>query len=173
MLGDQVRVITRRFNRDVNSSLVLEFRHGLGSRPNLRNAANSNEAPIDGGTRVEVRLKTNPFEPNGLLYRKDELHKNHVTKLGSVIAAIAPACDVSITVTEDNETQGIVAALDWLEISSSRLLNRILASVDIDEPTSTAKPWEKLTELRDEDGKLYGRARIDAGDYCRRPACSP
>src|SRR3546814_10265002 len=38
MLGDLVRVISRRFDRDTQSARVLEFRHGLGSRPNLRNA---------------------------------------------------------------------------------------------------------------------------------------
>ena len=86
-------------------------------------------------------------------------------QLGPMIAAIAPACEVAITVTQNNETQGNTAAADWLEVSSSKLLNRIKGNVDVDESLPTTHPWERLTELRDEDGKLYGRARIDAGDY--------
>lgn len=163
MLGDQVRVITRRFDRDTQSARVLEFRHGLGSRPNLRNA-DPKEVPIDGGTRIEVKLKTNPFEPDGLLYRKNIFDEKKVVKLSPVIAAIAPACDVTISVTQDDEAQGNTAAGDWLEISSDTLLSRIQGNDDIkddDQSALTTKPWERLTELRDEDGKLYGRARVD------------
>ncbi|MGN7931904.1 HD domain-containing protein [Sphingopyxis sp. 22461] len=166
MLGDHVRVITRRFDRDTQSARVLEFRHGLGSRPNLRNA-DPKEVPIDGGTRIEVKLKINPFEPDGLLYRKNIFDEKKIVKLSPVIAAIAPACDVTISVTQDDEAQGNTAAGDWLEISSSTLLSRIKGNDDIDdddESALTTKPWERLTELRDEDGKLYGRARIDAAN---------
>ncbi|TAN17946.1 MAG: ATPase, partial [Rhizobiaceae bacterium] len=88
MLGDLVRVISRRYDRDTQSAQVLEFRHGLGSRPNLRHA-DSKEVPLDGGTRIEVKLKTNPFEPDGLLYRKPSFSKKQVVKLSRVIAAIA------------------------------------------------------------------------------------
>jgi len=167
MLGDQVRVITRRFDRDTQSAKVLEFRHGLGSRPNLRDA-NPEEAPIDGGTRVEVKLKTNPFEPEGLLYRKTIFDEKQVVRLNSVIAAIAPACDVAITVQQVDEPSGSTAAGDWLEISSGSLLGRITGkediAVDSDTPLTSAKSWEELTELRDEEGKLYGRARIDVAN---------
>eukprot|EP01013_Petalomonas_cantuscygni_P030171 TRINITY_DN56103_c0_g1_i1.p1 TRINITY_DN56103_c0_g1~~TRINITY_DN56103_c0_g1_i1.p1 ORF type:complete len:852 (+),score=69.39 TRINITY_DN56103_c0_g1_i1:143-2557(+) len=168
MLGDQVRVITRRFDRDTQSARVLEFLHGLGSRPNLRNAEAS-EVPIDGGTRVEVRLKINPFEPDGLLYREDLFDQKKLVKLGAVIAAIAPACDVTISVSQDDEAQSKTNAGDWLEINSTALLDRIKGD-DVDDfddqsPAPTTKPWEQLTELRDEDGKLYGRARIDVANY--------
>ncbi len=166
MLGDLVRVISRRYDRDTHSAGVLEFRHGLGSRPNLRNA-DPNEVPMDGGTRVEVKLKTNPFEPDGLLYRKNPFSKGQVAKLSRVIAAIAPACDVAITVTQNDEPLGNTSAGDWLEINSATLLKRITGGDDTDdndEPSSLVKPWEDLVELRDEDGRLYGRARIDAAN---------
>jgi hypothetical protein len=122
---------------------------------------------MDGGTRVEVKLKTNPFEPDGLLYRKSRFSKSQVAKLSRVIAAIAPACDVAITVTQNDEPLGNTAAGDWLQINSATLLNRIkggddAAADDDDKPPSPVKPWEDLVELRDEDGKLYGRARIDS-----------
>lgn len=162
MLGDEVRVVTRRFDRDIQSARVLEFRHGIGSRPNLRNAA-VNEVPIDGGTRVEVKLKTNPFEPDGILYRKDIFEKKRSAKLSQMIAAIAPACDVAITVTQDGGGEGYTAAGDWIEIDSAKLLARIEGNDEGSAPKM--KRWEQLTELRDEDGKLYGRARIEAAEY--------
>jgi hypothetical protein len=167
MLGEHIRVITRRYDRDTRSARVLEFRHGLGSRPNLRNA-DPKEAPIDGGTRVEIKLKTNPFEPGGLLYRKSFWNKEEVAKLGPMIAAIAPACEVAITVCQDDEPERSTAAADWLSISATGLLNRITGNADTDEPVSTNKLWEQLTELRDEEGKLYGRARIDVSDHWSR-----
>ncbi len=164
MLGDHVRVITRRFDRDAQSARVLEFRHGIASRPNLRNA-DPKEVPIDGGTRVEVKLRTNPFDPDGILSRKGTYERIKEVKLRWMIASIAPACDVAISVTQDGETEGHIAAGDWLEISSATLLNRIEGNVVHDDrPASTTKPWERLAELRDEDGKLYGRARIDAAN---------
>lgn len=171
MLGDLVRVISRRFDRDTQSARVLEFRHGLGSRPNLRNA-DPKEVPLDGGTRIEVKLGINPFEPDGLLYRKNPFSKSQVVKLSRVIAAIAPACDVMITVNQDDEPSGETAAADWLDVKSSTLLNRIMGGgdgdEDDDEPSTPANAWDELRELRDEDGKLYGRARLDAGNHWRK-----
>lgn len=158
MLGDQVRVITRRYDRDAISARVLEFRHGIGSRPNLRNA-DLEDVPLDGGTRVEVRLKTNPDEPGGLLHR-DQPFKPEILKLNELIAAIAPACDVAITVVEDGEVVGATGAGDWLEIETPALLRRIMGASQ--RAGGTKRPSEELSELRDEDGRIYGRARIDA-----------
>lgn len=162
MLGDQVRVITRRFDRDMQSSRVLEFFHGLGSRPNMRNA-DPKEVPIDGGTRVEVKLRNDPFGPNGLLYRESLFGRKKLVRLSTMIAAIAPACDATIIVTQDGEAQGFTAAGDWLSVSSSMLLKRIKGDDNISdygEFTPTEKSWQQLIELRAEDGKLYGRACI-------------
>ncbi|EGL62691.1 ATPase domain-containing protein [Agrobacterium sp. ATCC 31749] len=154
MLGDHVRVVTRRYDRDARSARVLEFRHGLGSRPNMRDA-DPKEVPLDGGTRVEVRLRNDPREPEGLLYRK-MYYRESALKLSDMVASIAPACDVTISVSEDEETIGTTAANDWLEVDSSILLRRITG-----ENAAAKQEWEKLVELRDEEGRIYGRARID------------
>lgn len=159
MLGDQVRVITRRYDRDTRSAKVLEFRNGLGSRPTLRDA-DSKEVPLDGGTRVEVRLRPNPTEPEGLLHRKG-FRVNSVAKLDDVIASIAPACDVTIKVFQDDQMIGSLDASDWLDIDTAALLHRIVGKSSL---PNEARPWAQLTELRDEDGRLYGRARIDAAN---------
>lgn len=160
MLGDHVRVITRRYDRDIQSARVLEFRHGLGSRPNLR-YADPSEVPIDGGTRVEVLLRTNPSEPGGLLYQDEMFSKTKVLKLHEMIAGVAPACDVDISVTQDGKLLGSTRAGDWLEVPSGVLVNRITGKSALPKKTQA---WENLAELRDDDGRIYGRARIDAAN---------
>jgi len=59
MIGDVVRVISRRFDYSEQDARVLEFRGGTASRPIL-SPVERGFAPIDGGTRVEIRLKTPP-----------------------------------------------------------------------------------------------------------------
>ncbi|WP_158918716.1 ATP-binding protein [Caulobacter sp. S45] len=160
MLGDQVRVITRRYDRDMRSAKVLEFRNGVASRPNLRDAS-PKEVPLDGGTRVEVRLKLTPTEPDGLLHRKTPFEES-VAKLEDMIASLAPACDVTVKVLEETQTKGSTEAGDWIEISSAALMRRIDGG---GKPASAKmRPWEELAELRDEEGRIYGRARIDVGN---------
>jgi hypothetical protein len=157
MLGDHVRVITRRFDRDARSAKVLEFCNGLSSRPNLRDA-NLKEVPLDGGTRVEVKLRKNPSEPEGLLYLRD-FFEVRVRKLEVMVAAIAPASDVAIKIIHDGNIAGEVSPGDWLEIESSALLSRILQQKN---RASEKQSSLMLAELRDEDGRIYGRARIEA-----------
>lgn len=159
MLGDHIRVITRRFDREVQSAKMLEFRHGLASRPNLREVGLS-EVPLDGGTRVEVKLRTNPLELDGLLFTRNFLDSQTI-KLNVLIAQIAPATDVAIKVVQDGLTIGSTGAGDWLEIKSSTLLNRLSGGSS----GVKGKPCRELVELRDEDGKIYGRARIEPNTY--------
>ncbi len=167
MLGDHVRVITRRYDREVRSAKILEFRSGLGSRPNLREAA-PNEVPVDGGTRVEVKLRISPSESDGLLHRAGFPHS--VTKLDVIVAEIAPATDVTISVVQDGQAIGSTNASDWLEISGATLLNRISGGTSREK----AKSKLNLAELRDEDGRIFGRARIDPnGDFWDTPSGLP
>ena len=141
VLGDHVRVITRRYDRDVRSARVLEFLHGLGSRPNLREAA-IDEAPLDGGARIEVKLRINPTEPDELLYCKSH-PKTGIDKLDRVVAAIAPAADVAIKVVHDAKRLGSTDAADWLEIDGAALLGRSREKI----PPGKGKPWLELAEL--------------------------
>lgn len=158
MLGDFVRVATRRFDRDLRSAKLLEFRSGLGSRPNLREAA-PEELPLDGGTRIEVRLRKNPTEPEGLLHQQG-FFESHVRKFEDMIGEIAPASDVTISIIHDGKTVGGVAPGDWLKVESTDLLQRISPWRS---PPSKPRDRLQLAELRDEDGRIYGRARIQAG----------
>ncbi len=155
MLGDHVRVITRRYDRDVQSARVLEFRNGLGSRPNLL-FTSGGEVPLDGGTRVEVKLHINPMEPDGLLHREN-IFQTEVIDLAKFIAEIAPATDVTIKVVQNSQLIGTTIAGDWLEIDNGDLIERISQS----KHSTSAKSWLDLSQIRDEEGKIYGRACIN------------
>src|ERR1700692_237272 len=94
MLGKFVRVITRPYDRGDDQARVLEFRSGLRSRPILY-PASPDELPIDGGTRVEILLNpSSPFEKLAATRH----NKRSEEGLRAVVAALAPAIDVSIYV---------------------------------------------------------------------------
>jgi len=158
MLGDHVRVVSRRFDNNQRSAKVLEFKNGLSSRPNLLDAA-SNEAPIDGGTRVEIKLTTDPYEDKGILSKKRLHSKPAAVHLSELVASIAPATDVAILEVRDGQEIPITDVEDWLTISSSELLNRI----SLDQKTTADSGYlPDLQDMRDENGQIYGRARISA-----------
>lgn len=160
MLGDYVRVTTRRFNRETGSAKVLEFRNGLGSRPHLKDAA-TGDAPIDGGTRIEVKLRDDPVKPKGLLFVSG-FGKGHSQPFDALVAVTAPATDVTITMWQQGALIGTLLARDWLTIDDSTLVQRIGRPTDIFGQPSAAV---ELMELKGEDGRIYGRACIDPGRY--------
>jgi hypothetical protein len=63
MLGDRLRVITKRFDRSYEDALQLDFFDGLSSRPIL-STPNHDDIPVDGGTRVEIKLWSDPRHEN-------------------------------------------------------------------------------------------------------------
>ena len=73
MLGDLVRVSSRRYDAALESTKVLEFRAGLEVRPILRQAGRE-EYIQDGGTRVSVRLKKDPYAAGGVLMKSERWH---------------------------------------------------------------------------------------------------
>ena len=159
ILGDHVRVMSRRFDRSSDSAKMLEFRQGLGSRPNLCDLKGA-DFLLDGGTRIEVKLKYRPNDPGGMLYR---VRGSTVINLDlfDLVASIAPACDVAISVKNENGSVRMTMAGDWLQLSSQELEKRINGGEKILRGMETKT---ELSELRDEEGRIYGRARIDYSD---------
>jgi hypothetical protein len=83
MLGDHVRVITRRPDRAESDALLLEFQDGISSRPVLSTPP-SRVIPTDGGTRVEIRLRWDPRVADGITLGKpvDPAHEASWARLG-------------------------------------------------------------------------------------------
>jgi hypothetical protein len=151
MLGDIVRVISRRCDRGQETARVLEIRGGPAGRPILW-PAKSNEAPLDGGTRVEVCLRDDPRKEHGILWAGRYVDKPFL--LDRVVASVAPSLDVELACTETDAVRVIVAASDWVNIAEPKLLARL---------DPAAKETEKPTTLRpmvDANRTIFGRVGI-------------
>jgi hypothetical protein len=106
-----------------------------------------------------VKLRKSPFEEDGLLFANN-WGKGSKRTLRSLVGMIAPSSDVTISTDEFGDASEPIQAGDWLTISDDRLLNRVFGLSD-QAPNRQASIG--LSELRDEDGRIYGRARIEPG----------
>ena len=160
MLGKVVRVISRRCDRGEDSARLLEFRDGTTSRPILSNSAQG-QAPIDGGTRVEVLLKTDPHGRGGLL--RGDPHRDNVMTLQQLVASVAPNVAVSIEVEEKGVVSTATTPGDWITLGDSAFLSRLdpLGNAD----TSKSSHSAAMRVINGDDGTPLGRAFIKPSDY--------
>jgi hypothetical protein len=167
MLGDRVRVITRRYDQAETAALILDFRAGISSRPILYSAP-LGTAPLDGGTCVEIKLRFDPRVSGGIRLRQNEKEQqSHVLdtrparfrSLGSLVARLAPASGVSIEITETGQRKLIVSANDWQTIPSSELAGRVsYASQQKEKDRTIAESL--MREITSLDGAVFGRAAL-------------
>lgn len=158
MLGPIVRVYSRRYDRGKETGRLLEFRGGTSSRPILSPCIDQS-LPVDGGTRVEVLLKTDPFQAGGLLYSPN----NRAIPMAALVASIAPNLDVGIEVVDQSGTQSVASPGDWLRISDLDLVTRLNPHRS---ETDSSKAERALMQLiEDENGKVFGRAYIAPARY--------
>lgn len=159
MIGSVVRVISRRFDQGEEAARVLEFRDGTASRPILLQAGKGS-APIDGGTRVEVLLKSDPSAKGGLLHsgKYDETFMS----LRQLVASLAPSVSVSIVVDEDGTASPTVSSGDWLSLGDEDLLARLdpLAKAEVRARERKLAHHTAIRTILDEDGKPLARACI-------------
>lgn len=161
MWGQKVRVTTRRLEAAQDSTLVLEFRTGLNSRPILRKASYG-ELVRDGGTRVRIWLASSPYEPHGLLHQRDE--KGHWS-LADLCGWLCPAIDANLFVEEDGDSsQLVVSAGDWKSIAGETLIRRVSGPYVDNLATSIGLGVENLARnlrfIKDQEGNLVGRVCI-------------
>jgi hypothetical protein len=154
MLGDVVRVTTRRYDYGMETARVLEISGGPAGRPIIW-PADAKEVPVDGGTRVEVLLKEDPSSAKGFL-QKDTL-PDQFYELRHVVAGLAPSLDVCLTGVEQDSPH-IVAAGDWIRISDSELLERL--DMNWDSHKISSRYANLLRPLQDASSQYFGRAAI-------------
>ena len=162
MLGPVVRVYSRRCDKGREAGRLLEFRDGTSARPILSSSF-EDPVPIDGGTRVEILLKDNPYQAGGLLH-VDSYSKRPMS-LDTLVGAVAPNLDVEIVTKTQEGPHRVVRAGDWLTISNVDLLCRLKPALDSAE-TDTAKAARALMQpIEDEAGRVFGRAFISPVRY--------
>nr|WP_156875641.1 ATP-binding protein [Ornithinimicrobium pekingense] len=159
MLGDEVSVISRRYDAASAATQVLHFGGGVATRPILR-SAEGREVRHHGGTSVSVRLRLNPFEDGGLLR-----HQGRQFTLDEACAYMAPAvdCDIDARVG-DEPLRRVINANDWRAIPGSALLRRITERPNYDYVFGrAAAPVEEVAERLDEivvAGEVVARASL-------------
>lgn len=172
MLGKHVKVTTHRqtgSTEDHNTQWVLEFTHGIDSRPSLREPL-STEALLRHGTRVSVRLlnKAKLFQVEttslDIWSRLSNSQKAPLT-LAQVVGALAPALDIDVLTQELNDKKiKTVTAGDWREMEPLSLIDRIApgrvalypqwVSNDLGVASSNLSP------MTDTKGEVQGRCAI-------------
>lgn len=157
MLGSIVRVTSRRPDKGADTVRTLEFRNGLASRPILY-VPDLKLSPIDGGTRIEVRLHTNPQEKGGLLY--DDEYRTSAKKLRHLVPSLAPSLGVRLVVVDGQRRDITVNPEDWKTIAEPAFLARLAAST-IDRKKKSKAKDSRLRLLIGPGGEVYGRAMID------------
>lgn len=172
MLGNQVKVTTRRQNssiEDSNAHWVLEFAQGVACRPILRKPLPDEALPRH-GTKVSVKLlneekllqlKKSSFDFFSGLSSTEETSLN----LAQVVGALAPALETDVFTQEGaNEKIKTISAGDWREMASLNLIDRISpgrvalppfwAATDLEVATKNLSPMVNI------DGEMVGRCSI-------------
>lgn len=162
MLGPDVRVFSRRCDKGQETGRLLEFRGGTSTRPILSPAV-SDPVPIDGGTRVEVLLKNNPFQAGGLLYRNSLSKKS--MPLGMLVGAVAPNLDVAIEIMTDEGAQAVVRPGDWLMISDFDLVRRLNPDPESSKEHTPKTDRALMQPIVGANNQVYGRAFISPSRY--------
>lgn len=156
MLGNEVKIITRKSNESQKETYVVEFYNGLHARPIIRQAT-SKEQLIEGGTQIKLTLDADINLLNSHRGGKIHLHK--------LVASIAPALDCCISIKE-NEIEHVFPPNHWLTCSNADFINWMILisrySYKKFDESVLSKFYDdaahNLTFLKSEDGELIGRA---------------
>ncbi|VTU24964.1 High temperature protein G [Variovorax sp. SRS16] len=143
MLGDEVRVTTRRFEPANGESMVnwqLRFDEGLASRPALVRP-DRDETLARSGTRVSVKLpnakltalvnannKNGPFDALFQVTAESpkDLEGRRGIQLAWLVASLCPTSTIRITTClDDQQTYIAINADDWKKIDDKELLGRV------------------------------------------------
>lgn len=172
MLGDKVRVVTRRPEDAIGGTRVLEFEEGLTSRPILREAT-TREQRVEPGTCVSVWLRETPDSPRGILkphnttsiYPGQPLPQRKVAwRLSELCLWLCPALDVDLLSDSNGTIDDVVKASDWQTISGSELMHRLMLDRgDCADPITLAaisSVVPNIREVRNPQGDIIGRAAL-------------
>lgn len=150
MLGDEVKVTSWRDGDADNRQSTLWIQNGVKSRPLLLSTPES-ERLNEYGSKVQIRLKTNANE--GLL-AVNSVSGTQVLTIEQLVGAIAPTLDIDIYVALANQKSKLIAAGDWITLSSTDLIKRIA-------PLTQLKSYNFTTiEVKEKNAGTVGRIDV-------------
>jgi len=162
MLGPIVRVYSRRCDKGQETGRLLEFRGGTSTRPIL-SPVPGEPVPIDGGTRVEVLLRDDPYQKGGLL--SVNAYGKQTMSLATLLGAVAPNLDVAIVTKVKESTQLVARPGDWLKISAFDLLRRLNPNAEGTQADAPKSDRALMQPIEGAENQLFGRAFISPSRY--------
>ncbi len=163
MLGEAIKVRTRRADAAQTETLILEFNTGLSSRPIIRPASPA-EFIRDGGTSIRVWLEKPPEDKGGLLGRYGQ---GPPFELDQICKSLCPSIDVDIDTNHNGKNVKAILHLDWIGMDGFKFLERLpnrnapIEDLTSDEyKTFLSKASLNLRVLKDSNGTAIGRACI-------------
>ena len=151
MLGEEIEVITRRFDGGQTDARRLEFT-GLTGRPLLTGIPPSELVPP--GTTVRVQLKASPYdESTGIFHRTGD------EELAALVQRLAPDSSVPVSVRElDGQVAATIGPFDTSSATAEEIFDRLYP------PSKTGQLLEEQREsLRSEFARLATEVLDDTG----------
>jgi Histidine kinase-, DNA gyrase B-, and HSP90-like ATPase len=157
MLGDDVEIITRRFDAGRTDARRLEFR-GVAGRPLLTQVPVSERVPP--GTTVRVRLKANPYE-----YGDGIFHRTPDENLWDLVQRLLPDSAVPVRTDEPGARPPItVVPFSTSSASAEEIFDRLyppwqVSYVSPEQRSNLRSEFARLaTEVLDSEGRRVGLA---------------
>ena len=148
MVGDDVHVISRRFDRAVSDTLALHFENGLEDRPILR-PAEGDERLYNGGTIIRIRLSEDLMKNN---YRGETLSQ--------ICGRMFPSISVRLHV-EDDSGSALLDSTKWKTEAAEDLLKRVAGREKL---SKTIRGYcSLLMPIKSEDNNIIGRIGVLPG----------
>jgi hypothetical protein len=163
MVADVVRVTSRRFDAGQAQTRTLEFRSGLELRPILRTAGPGETVAANGGTKIRLKLKSDPYEKGGILHKKEAWGGDKKVELGRLASYLCPNLDVAVNLSRNCKRTSLIKPEDWKRLSGGNYLSRI-HGYESDKNDDLYALFLRPIKYK---GKTFGRACIRADAYWR------
>lgn len=164
LVGEKVRVTSRRFDAALADARTLEFKT-LASRPILR-SAEAGELPIDFSTRISVLVTEKIANQTrfGRLVRAsmEYLSGNQaVAFVTATIRRLIAPLDVDVEIIDHLNNQTYRHSAHWLETESAVFLDELYSEADNSLRSDLIRAHkDSLAVIGDKSGQVYGRGAI-------------
>ncbi|KAF2392107.1 HD domain-containing protein [Pseudomonas frederiksbergensis] len=159
MLGDKVKVLTRRYENKSSEKpeWLMEFTSGTNKRPVLR-PPRENERLKRHGTRVSVFLGKEKMDE---ICQKKPWQNESKLQFESVLASLLPCVDINIFIRKNSSGKiNLIKANDWIKIHPTDLIQRM--NPEFFQYYSELS--KHLTEIKDANGRIKGRLSVEFGN---------
>jgi hypothetical protein len=168
MLGDNIEIVTRRFDSSPGDARRLKFR-GVRARPILTPISADERTPI--GTRVRAELKLSPYDTKGIFANTTDY------TLSELIQRLCPEHSVSIRSSEPSRSTMVSFPPSALQsASTSKVFDLLYPPLDSSGPAGDMQRQQfrdtftrRATELKDSNGNRIGLAAFGLDLYSPRP----